>query len=176
LSGRSPVLPGRERARILLDAFPDAGVLVDREGLIVEANREAAVRFGRERLELIGTPLAAHAPAGIAKARKAFIDGAFESGKPLRFEEGGEGTWMENLVVPFLGVEGKVETVALIARDITARKEAEEKALLSERQMNQAAKMVSLGTLVSGVAHEINNPTNFIMMATSNWGGCPIRR
>lgn len=166
MSSESPPLRRRDKVRGLLDAFPDAGVLVDREGLIVEANREAAVRLGRERLELVGTPFSAHAPAGIAKARKAFIDGAFESGKPLHFEEGGEGTRMENLVVPILGEGGKVETVAFIARDITARKEAEERALRSERQMHQAAKMVSLGTLVSGVAHEINNPTNFIMMNT----------
>ena len=63
---------------------------------------------------------------------------------------------LEQVVVyPLVEKEFSTEDALIRICDITEKK-------LSEHRIRQSEKMVSLGILVSAIAHEINNPNNFI--------------
>ena len=84
--------------------------------------------------------------------------------------------WVDTTIVPMLDKQDKAQNYIVIGNDITARKQAETQAnqkaqdlenTISELQkaqtrLVQSEKMSGLGQLVAGVAHEINNPVNFI--------------
>jgi PAS domain S-box-containing protein len=64
--------------------------------------------------------------------------------------------WINISVDPIINKDGKMIGAVHIVSDITDRKRAEE-------QLIQSEKLAGIGTLASGIAHEINNPLAGIM-------------
>ena len=76
----------------------------------------------------------------------------------------GEIRWVDSHLYVRLGENDSVTHLQGVILDVTERKNAEDESKNQLEQLMQADKMIALGTLVSGVAHEINNPNNFVML------------
>jgi PAS domain S-box-containing protein len=75
---------------------------------------------------------------------------------------------VETIAIPFI-YRGKQASMG-IALDVTEKKCAEAEVKSQREQLIRADKLASLGIVASGVAHEISNPNNFIMLNASVLG------
>ncbi len=69
----------------------------------------------------------------------------------------GETRDYEYIFVPVLAANGQVEAVAGSTRDVTERKQAEERERERQVQLRESARLESLGIMAGGIAHDFNN-------------------
>jgi PAS domain S-box-containing protein len=161
-----------EKYRTILNSIEEGYYEVDLAGNFTFFNESLAKNLGYSREELLGMNNREYMNGETSRLVFETFNEVYRTGKPKTAFEweliGKEGTkrFVECSVSLMRNVKGEPFGFYGIARDITERKQAEEQFRQHEQQMMHVSKMVALGTLVSGVAHEINNPNNFIMLNT----------
>jgi PAS domain S-box-containing protein len=159
-----------EKYRTILHSIEEGYYEVDLAGNLTFFNDALRRNLGYSKDELIGMNNRQFMSAETAKRVYETFSTVYKTGKPAKafdwqmFAKDGTQKIVELSVSLMRDSEGQPTGFRGVGRDITERKKAEEQAKLHQQQLMQASKMVALGTLVSGVAHEINNPNNFIML------------
>jgi PAS domain S-box-containing protein len=92
-----------------------------------------------------------------AKALKIAQDTGHYEEEGWRVRKDGSFFWASVVIDPIRNNVGELIAFAKITRDISERKEAQEKLALMQRQLAESQKFDALGQLTGGIAHDFNN-------------------
>ena len=149
----------RNMLRAVFDGISDPLVMVREDMTLIMLNR-AALRFFGALLyrDVIGTSCLESFQGRYGQEASGLVRSAIAEERPARYEletKGDSARYEEVFVYP-VHAGGEDRRMAIIR--ITDRT----KQRLMERELIQSEKLASLGLLISGIVHEINNPNNFI--------------
>jgi len=133
-SEHDSLMNSENAVRALLNATLDAAFLIDTEGHYLAMNETIAKRLGKTPEELFGNTAFDFIPPELAVSRKAKVNEAIQTGKPVHFIDNRLGIWLEHNVYPLFNAYGKVTKLAIYTRDITEKKHAEEALQESEEK------------------------------------------
>ncbi len=160
------------RYRGLLEAAPDAMVVVDKRGEIVLLNLQAEKQFGYRRDELLGQKVSNIVPEGFAE--RLVADG-LRSAEDALAQQIGTGIELhgrrkdrsefpiEIMLSPLESPDGVLVTAAI--RDITARKGAEAQLLNNVEELNRSN--VELQQFAYIASHDLQEPLRMVASYTT---------
>ena len=136
----------KSRLETMFQAIPDRVAMIDLRRNVVMTNRENVAPGDKCYRTFFG----ADAPCQDCRLMRVVREKT-----PITLEIKHDDSFYEVHALPIFNQKHEVEGVIEFYRDITTEK-------TYEQQLQQADKLASLGQLVSGIGHEINNPNQFI--------------
>ena len=144
--------------RITFDSIKDFVSIHDKDRKILRVNTAFAENFGLSPKEVIGKYCYNIIHGGKDSCTSCPFKKTLKTKKSAwaEFYEPHLGIHMHVSTSPIFNSDGEITGVVHIARDISERKQMEEQLIMTDR-------LASIGELVSGVAHELNNPLTSVI-------------
>lgn len=152
----------RRYLQLIVDSMPSILVGVDLNGCVTQWNREARKLTGISQEQALGRPVVQLMPR--LQPHMDMVRQAVEQRSSMKVEKVPHPAQAENqhadiMVYPI--VADRVEGVVIRIDDVSARVRLED-------VMVQTEKMMSVGGLAAGMAHEINNPLGAMVQSAQN--------
>lgn len=152
----------------LLDSVQDAiiATTADKEKKIILCNKGAEAIFGFKKEEVVDIPLNRILQFEFLTDydRDRFNNITEEFKGEIIYYKENKKIFLDANIIPVKNKKNVITEWVGVYRDITYKKEFEIKEKFREEQLIKSEKLASLGVLISGIAHEINNPNNYVML------------
>jgi PAS domain S-box-containing protein len=159
------VIRAKQEWERTMDAMPDLIALLDINQRMIRVNKPMAAAMGLTPAEAVGQKCYYCFHSKRCSPDHCPHVQMLGDGQPhtIEIEEERLGGIFEVIVVPRYDSDNTTLIGSIhIARDITARKEAEREQKKLQSQLLHAQKLESVGRLAAGIAHEINTPTQYV--------------
>ncbi|MGA9528034.1 MAG: PAS domain S-box protein [Terriglobales bacterium] len=146
--------------RHLLESFPDLILVLDLKGAYTFVSPRIRDLLGYGPEELLGASIEGTEKSSpeLAKLYHTVATGKNSRASCEYSARHHDGTWrtMLGMASPLLDADGKLSGVIISVRDVTTQKKLEQQIIQSER-------LASMGQMIGGFAHELNNPLTSIL-------------
>ena len=152
----------------IVESSDDAIIGKTLDGIITSWNQGAQRIFGYRAQEMIGEPISRIIPPDHEDEETRILD-RLRNGErvdhfeTVRISKSGELIDVSLTISPIRDRSGHIIGASKIARDISGRKNAEQKDRQRDAELAHLARVATMGNIAAGLAHELGQPLGAIM-------------